>query len=92
MGTMGAEGGREDDRTHKETRKRGRRRKGRGQCRRTEPEALKFNLDTLRTIVVNTSVEVDAVCSCMVSVSKAIGREPCSRILAHSAYKLSSRV
>ena len=41
MKRMGAEGGREDEHT-RETRKRGRRRKGRGQCRRTEPEALKF--------------------------------------------------
>ena len=37
-----------------------------------------FNLDTLRTMVVNISVDVDAVCSCTVSVSKVIGREPCS--------------
>ena len=36
----GAEGGREEYRTHE----RGRRRKGRGQCRRTEPEALKYGL------------------------------------------------
>ena len=28
----------------RETRERGRRRKGRGQCRRTEPEALKFSM------------------------------------------------
>ena len=40
-GGWGAEGGREDDRTH-EGDKGGRRRKGRGQCRRTEPEALKY--------------------------------------------------
>ena len=51
-----------------------------------------FNLDTLRTIVVNISVDVDAVCSCKVSVSKVIGREPDSSILAYSAYELSSRV
>ena len=41
---------------------------------------------------MNISVVVDAVCSCRVSVSKVIGREPVSNNLAYSAYKLSSRV
>ena len=41
-GGWGAEGGREDDRTHEGDKGERKKEKGRGQCRRTEPEALKF--------------------------------------------------
>ena len=68
MGGWGGwgEGERTTEHTGEETRERGRRRKGRGQCRRTEPEALKYII----YIYMDIHMYINILCKVYLSLYK----------------------